>query len=134
MSHKLVPQEEPMGCGVACVASLLKINYKKSLKLFNRKNANYPNFYCREIVKIIKKEELSYKHNKVTKKTKRHINKIGSIVFIKKSERYLYGHFLLKTKEGFMDPWINHPKINPAKAGFRKKLSGIPQWVIYKIE
>ncbi len=66
-------------------------------------------------------------------KTKQHINKIGSIAFIRKSERYLYGHFLLKTENGFMDSWINHPKINPAKADFRKKLPGIPQWVIYEI-
>ena len=127
-----IPQEEPMGCGVASVASLLGISYGESLKLFNRKYANVPNFYCKEIIKILERKELNYKYNKVTKKTKQHINKIGSIIFIKRSERYLFGHFLLKTQDGFMDSWINLPKMNPVKAGFRKKLPGIPQWVIYK--
>ena len=129
--HKPIPQEEPMGCGVACVASLLGISYRESLNLFNRKHANVPNFYCKEIVNILKNRKLNYRYNKVTKKTEQHIHKIGSIVFIRKSEKYFYGHFLLKTKRGFMDSWINIPKMNPAKSGFRKKLPGKPQWIIY---
>ena len=90
-----------MGCGVACVASLLGISYRESLNLFNRKHANVPNFYCKEIVNILKNRKLNYRYNKVTKKTEQHIHKIGSIVFIRKSEKYFYGHFLLKTKRGF---------------------------------
>lgn len=130
--RELIAQEEPMGCAVACVASLLKISYKDSLRLFKIKYANSPNFYCRDIIKILKKQGLDYEYKKVTNKTKKEVNFIGSIVFVNKSKKYPEGHFLLKTKKGYMDPWINIPKINPAKAGYRKSLPEKPSWVIYK--
>ena len=131
MNQKPIAQEESMGCAIACVASLLGISYKESLKLFNRKNATTPNFYCKDIINKLKKKGLSYRYGKVKSKTKKYINIPRTIVFIKRSNKYPVGHYLLKTEKGLMDPWINIPKINPAKAGFQKKLPGESQWIIY---
>ena len=42
------------------------------------------------------------------------------------------GHYLLKTKKGWMNPWINYPQIKPAKAGFQQKIPGKIQWIIFE--
>jgi len=80
----------------------------------------------------LKKRHLDYKSSKVNDKTKKYLNKIGSIVFIKRSKKWPSGHYLLKTSKGWMNSWINYPKTNPTKSGFNKKLPGEAQWIIYK--
>lgn len=129
----LVAQEDPMGCAVACVASLLGLSYKKTLRLFDKNKASTKGYYLKDIVLVLKKKRVKYRGAKITDKTKKYINKAGSIVFIKRSKKYPAGHYLLKTKNGWMNPWLNYPKINPARAGFMKKLPGKAQWILYKI-
>jgi hypothetical protein len=68
---------------------------------------------------------------KYVKRKKSHIYPIGTIVFIGKTEVHPVGHYLLFTEKGWMDPWINFPRLN-AKAGFRKKLPGKPVYAIVK--
>ena len=127
-----ITQEETMGCGVACVASILGISYKKCLKLFKINLADKPNFYCEDITKILNKKGLNYSYGKVTESTEKFLKKNGTIIFVKRSKNYPVGHYLLKTAKGHMDPWINMPSINPAKSGFRKKLPEKAQWVIFE--
>jgi len=123
-----------MGCGVACVASLLEISYKNSIKLFNEKHAPTKGYYLKELINALRKKGLNYKYSKVTDKTKKYLKTQGSIVFIKRSRNYPFGHYLLKTNKGWMNSWINYPKINPAKSGFNKKLPGESQWVLYNLK
>ncbi|MFH1325627.1 MAG: cysteine peptidase family C39 domain-containing protein [archaeon] len=132
LPFKPTTQEEESGCAVACIASLLGISYKKSKKLVGKDYNVLVGMYAKGIVKVLKKVGLNYEYKKVTPKTKKYLNQIGSIIFIKRSKRFIRGHYLIKTEKGFMDPWINNPYMNPAKAGFEKKLPGIPQWIIYK--
>lgn len=42
------------------------------------------------------------------------------------------GHYILRTKKGWMNPWINYPSISPARAGFQKRLPGEVQWILFK--
>ena len=126
---KIVTQEQGMGCAVACVASLLEISYKKALQLFkNKKGASTRGYYCPEICSALKKAGKNYKWQKVTKSNR---IRTGTIVFIKRSNIYPEGHFLLKTPKGWMNPWINYPNINPAKGGINKKLPGKAEYVIF---
>ena len=117
-----------MGCAAACAASILGISYKKALNKFKKNHASTRGYYCKEIIDVLGK---NYTYSKVNDKTRKFVNKMGSMVFIKHSKKYPAGHYLLKTKKGWMNPWANYPKINPAKAGFNKKLPGEAQWVIY---
>ncbi|MDE1848537.1 MAG: hypothetical protein KGH55_00700 [Nanoarchaeota archaeon] len=130
-----VAQEDYNGCSVSCVASLLGISYKKSLKLFGRYYSKEKGAYCRDIVKVLEKKKLNYKYSKVVNKTKRYVNEFGSIVFIRRSKEYPIGHYLLKTRNGWMNSWINLSMITPlkipVKAGFQKRLPGKAQWIIY---
>ncbi len=132
MNYKAVAQEHGMGCGVACTASLLGKSYSTTLKLFNEKQASTRGYYLRDIVRALDKKEFNYTWSKVTNKTKKYLKIPGSIVFVKRSKIFLAGHYLLKVKEGWMNPWINYPKISPAKAGFQKNLPGKAQGVLYK--
>lgn len=118
-----VVQEQGMGCAVACSASLLNISYKKALLLFkNRKGATSCGYSCKEISDALRKKGKRYAVVHLKKDNAYLLKKNGTIVFIQRSKRYPEGHYLLKTKKGWMNPWINFPNISPAKAGYSKKL------------
>ena len=57
----------------------------------------------------------------------------NSITLITKSKKYPLGHYLLRTKDGWIDPWHNLPSIDKIEAGIRKELPGNPWYVLYPI-
>ncbi len=116
-----------MGCAVACVASLLSISYQDALSLFSHPaRASTKGFYCRDIIAALARKRVSYTYKKYVGNT----IKDGTIVFFHRSNSYPLGHYLLKTRRGWMNPWINYPTITSAKAGFQKRLPGKAQWII----
>ncbi len=131
---KPIKQEDGLGCAVACVAFVLNISYQEALRLFTdgqirvREKAN---FYCPEIVEILNSKGLKYRWQKLGKKPIKEIYSDYSIVFIKRSENYPYGHFLARYKNKWMNPWINLPDKN-IKAGFQDILREEPTYVIYR--
>lgn len=129
-----VKQEDDLGCAVACVAFVLDIIYRDATELFKdgkTRVKSKANFYCPEIVKILSCKGFHYKWKKLKSGTEVEIYQDNSIVFIKRSSKYPYGHFLVRHAEEWMDPWINLPDEN-IKAGFRKNLPGIPTYAIYQ--
>lgn len=128
-----VTQEDLLGCAVACVAFTLGITYSKALTLFKDgeyRVKNTANFYCPELVQILSSQGLVYSYSRINNPDIK--VPYRSIVFIKRSRDYPFGHFLCKTDGGWMDSWINFPS-NPREAGFRKKLPGRPQYLITPI-
>jgi hypothetical protein len=121
-----------MGCGIACVACVADISYTKAVKMVPSKHVSTKGCLCKDIVSALRKLGLEYDYKKVTSKTKKYLEKGGTIVFIKRSIKYPRGHYLVKTNKGWMDPWINYPNITPVKAGFNNKLPGKAQWVLFK--
>ncbi len=128
---KAIAQEHLMGCGIACCASLLNIKYSKALSLFNKSNVSSKGFFCKDLVSALSEKGLTCTYSKLNNKNKNILAVPGTIVFIKKSKKYPAGHYLLKTRKGWMDPWINYPKISKLKAGFRNKLPDRAEWIIY---
>ncbi len=129
---KSITQEEPMGCGIACVAVVLNKPYKSTKKLFdNPEYTSTRGYYRREIIKVLNKKGKNYNFSKVNEKNKTMLNKEEVIVFIERSKKYPAGHYLIKTKRGWMNSWINFPNISSAKSGFQKNLPGKAQWIIY---
>jgi hypothetical protein len=128
---KPITQEAPMGCAIACCASLAGLTYEKMLSYFDNGEIkdHTSGFYNKDIVKALSRVGINAKGCSIKKWGDRKIDD-GTIVFIKRSKVYPEGHFLLKTKKGWMNPWINHPNINPAKAGFQTELPGKIDWVI----
>lgn len=130
---KLVVQEDSMGCGVACTASVLGISYAEALRLFSngRKKAQTEGFYSPNIVKALKLHGYAYRHRKAHSNEEDFSKK--TIVFIERSSMYPFGHYLAKANKGWMDPWVNFPMF-PRIAGFRDKLPGAPQYVVFQAE
>ncbi len=127
---KAVHQEAPMGCGIACVASLANLSYKEMRRFF--KNGivkdKTSGFYNKDIVDALSKVNIEAKG--CTAKTwGKKIIKPGTIVFVTRSKKFPEGHFLLKTKRGWMNPWINLPNTKPV-ARFQNRLPGKAEWVI----
>lgn len=133
---RAVKQEDQLGCGIACVAFILRIKYKDARHLFvdgKRRAKEEANFYCREIAKILESRTLlSCEYKYLKRKLKHKIYKPTTIIFIKRSKKYPFGHYLCRSKTGWMDPWINIPN-KKIVAGFRKRLPGKPTYFIQAI-
>ena len=131
-----VIQKDILGCGIACTAFVLCINYKNALRLFpdGRQKAKQRGFICKEIVRVLKKKDISAHYKYINKKIRKKIYRDNVIVFIKRSKKYPFGHYLVRYKNLWMDPWINFPEnknIKKAISGFRKRLPGRPIYVIF---
>jgi hypothetical protein len=127
-------QEDIFGCGVACTAAVLNINYRKAISLFpsGKRKAAEIGFYCREIIEALAEAGLDYKFKHIGKIQRKKVYMPGSIVFIRRSKKYPVGHYLCRLKSVWMDPWINFPG-KDIKAGFRKRLPEKPIYVIYPV-
>ena len=131
---KSITQKDALGCGIACVAFVVNCSYQDAKKNFFKNFNEKKGLYCKDIVKAFEKAKKEYGYKKV--KAKKQF-KENTIVFIKSSERYPYGHYLAKYKEGWMDSWINFPKeksLKKAESGFRKKLPGKAVYEIFPLE
>ncbi len=52
-----------------------------------------------------------------------------SVACVERCKKYPFGHYLLKTEKGWMNPWINRP-YEPRSAGVNKRLPGKPVYAI----
>lgn len=123
---KYVKQEDAMGCGIACVAYVLGISYRKAVDLFTQKQKRrIRGFTSKDIVEAIKIFGTTYKSVYVGRETEPKIEN-NSIIYIPKCGYFPYGHYLVKIQNGYMDPFINLHESNfdytKAKAGLRKTL------------
>lgn len=129
---KKVTQKHGMGCGVACVAAVLNFSYDKALHLFkNPKKAWTKGYFCKDIVAALKKKKRNYDYKYLKNSRDPVLKKSGTIVFTRFSKAYPHGHYLIRTKNGWMNPWINFPEITPAKSGFSKRLPARPTYAIF---
>jgi hypothetical protein len=128
---KPVTQEASMGCAIACAASVAGLSYKKMRRYFEEgERYEYSRgFYNRHIVQALKRVGIPTRASSVKRWGDRKF-KNGTIVFVGPSEKYLAGHYFLKTSKGWMNPWINCPSIKPATSGFQKNLPGKIRWLI----
>ncbi|KKR77526.1 MAG: hypothetical protein UU22_C0042G0005 [Parcubacteria group bacterium GW2011_GWA2_40_8] len=127
---KLIKQENQMGCGIACAAVILNFSYKRTFKLFSLGKADFTGFTCKEIVDALKRGGLDYSYKYIKPRLKNIIYKEDTIVFIQRSNKYKHGHYLVRGRNIWMDPWINFPNAN-RRSGFRKRLPGKSIYVIF---
>jgi hypothetical protein len=131
---KKITQEHPMGCGVACVATRCRITYAQALKLFAEKEWAWTRgIYCKEMVAALAKAGYSYEWKAYD--SKRHeewLEKPGTIIFIKRSAQYPSGHYIVRVKGGWMNPWSNFPLMNPPKSAIQKKFPGEIEFIIFE--
>jgi hypothetical protein len=79
------------------------------------------------LVAILDRSGYFYQYRYLKPRLRKIIYRDDVIVFIKRSKKYPFGHYLVRYQNLWMDPWINFPKekdVKKAKAGFRKRLPG----------
>jgi len=139
--YKLQHQKDLNGCGIACLSNLLDKPYDQIKRDFEHK------FYSIErgikvsdLLSYLKMRNFEYKSKFFNQNRKYEFNKkdadkfsriTGSITLIVKSDKYPVGHYLLRVKNGWIDPWYNLPSIDNVHARIRKKLPDNPWYVIY---
>ena len=140
---KFQHQKDLNSCGIASLSNLLDKNYDVVKKDFEKK------FYTIEkgikifdIVNYLKTKKINYKSKFFNQNKKYEFNKKegdryskipNSITMIAKNKKYPIGHYLLRVKDGWVDPWYNLPDMN-IKAGIRKKLPGNSWYVLYPLD
>jgi hypothetical protein len=132
-AHGPVAQEDVLGCGIACVAFVTGVSYGTAKgRYFYQRKARACGYLCRDLVRALSTVGRSYDYKYLKSSSGL---KDGTIVFIKRSRQYPAGHYLLKTKRGWMDPWMNFdaeiPEIKKARAGFRRRLPGRPIYAVF---
>jgi hypothetical protein len=141
---KYQQQKDLKGCGIACIANLLGEKYESVKSDFEEK------FYkidggvkMFDIVNYLNLKGLKYKSKFFNQNKKCEYNRKeglkfsripNSITLIAKSEKYKVGHYLLRVKKGWVDPWINFTTLDKARAGIRKKLPGNAWYVLFPID
>jgi hypothetical protein len=133
-------QKDINGCGIACLANLLNKPYDKVKKDFEKKFYSINNgIKVFDMVSYLNSLGLKYEL-KFFNQNPKHFNLVeaskyskrrDSITLILKSEKYPVGHYLLRVKNGWVDPWYNLPSIDNVQAGIRKTLPTNPWYVIY---
>lgn len=129
-----VTQKHSFGCGVACVAFILKKSYEDVADILGEDKANNKGFVGKELVRTLSDFECPYFFKYLKPKLKRKIYQNGVIVFIKRSDKYPSGHYLVYFNSQWMDSWLNFTKdrdIKKAKSGFRKRLPGKPIYALF---
>lgn len=132
-----VPQRHPMSCGLACVAYITGEPYEVIVDGEPQAKLEEAGFLCPELVEKLAKHGQSYGWRKLEESERDGDFEVGDIVFVERSSTLPGGHFLAKSTEGWMDPWINFDLARPfaaeAEAGFRATLPGRAEWLIYML-
>lgn len=127
-------QKDNFGCSIACLAFITNKTYEEVVNDLGKEKAKTKGFYCKEIVNYLKKLRYQVEFHYLKPKWRKKIYHDKTIVFIKRSKRYPYGHYLVRYKNLWMDPWINFSidsDIKNARADFRKRLPDRPIYGIF---
>ncbi len=129
-----VCQRDNFGCGIACLAFITNRPYGQIAAELGEKKAKTEGFFCRELVTYLKSLGYQAEYHYLNQKWRKRIYQEKTIVFLKRSKNFPFGHYLVRDQALWMDPWINFPKeknLEKAKAGFRKRLPGKPIYGIF---
>ncbi|MBP8591063.1 hypothetical protein KBI33_01180 [Candidatus Shapirobacteria bacterium] len=129
-----VCQKDNFGCGVACLAFITNRSYEEIVKELGEEKAKKEGFSCRQLVAYLKGLGYQAEFHYLNQKWRQRIYQEGTIVFLKRSKKFPFGHYLARYHDFWMDPWLNFLKeknLTKAKAGFRKRLLGKPIYGIF---
>lgn len=126
-----VTQEDIAGCGIACVAFVCGRSYGYAKgRYFKGLGSPTKGYLCRDLVKALSRSGRGYSYRHA-RQGDRFDN--GTIIFIKRSGRYPAGHYLVKTRRGYMNPWSNFPDMRNPRSDFSARLPGTPQYAVYAV-
>jgi hypothetical protein len=123
---KTVTQEVDYGCGVACFAFVTNMSFQQAIIFLGIKYSVKHGWKPSDLVKALNRYGHNYKNNYVRNKNLE-TYRYGTIVLLERSIKYPVGHYLVLSRDGWMDPWINmheDSNINQAISGYREEIPG----------
>ena len=121
-----ITQESDYGCGIACFAFVSNINYKRAVDFLGSAQADSDRFFVKHFVAELNRFGGNYSAKHI-KPGSTHYYREGTIVLIRRSNRYPVGHYLARHNGQWMDPWVNllyTKDLSRSQSGFRKRLPG----------
>ena len=131
-----ITQEFDYGCGIACYAFALGITYQQAVDTLGKEQASSTRFWVKDLTAALNKASKKYESKHFKPYLHKRLYEEGTIVLIRRSKIYPAGHYLIRHKKYWMDPWINLPEdrdIENARSGFRKRLPESPTYVIFPL-
>jgi len=106
--YGVVSQEDEWGCAAACVASLMRVDYKRAKRWLEKAkgkgiDSKPAGFEIDEIANALFEQGFKV----VADWNPPEALPDGAIVCIHSRVRYQYYHYLLKVPGGYMDPWYD---------------------------
>lgn len=129
-----ITQQDNYGCGVACVAQASGKTYQAALDLLGPRPVQTRGYVCKDLIAALNIFGYYYTYKYLKPRLRRRIYADGVIVFIKRSKSYPAGHYLIRSGDLWMDPWINfkkNPNIKKAISGYRIRLPGQPIYGLF---
>ena len=88
-------------------------------------------YYCAEVVEALAMSGRRYDFFLYDPVLHSPILKVeGTIVFVGPCESYPAGHYLVRARQGWMNPWINFPWMLRVAEGFESELVAEPSYVL----
>jgi hypothetical protein len=119
---RLVPQEDEHGCGIACVASILGVDYGVARAWLGgrpSKKGLFASTLCKVVERQKRRVGQQVRYQRRSWKTvERWALKVGTLAMVR-----AHDHFIVWTNKGWMDPWSNNWRC-PPKATYRRKSAG----------
>lgn len=128
-----VTQLHPMGCGAACVAFVAEVSCREAVSVLGTEKAGKTGFTLREIAQALAVFGMKYEVHHADGSFREKARVPGTIVFVRRSPRYPFGHYLARSNNRWMDPWINlvtDGNLATARSDFRPRLPSSAQWLI----
>lgn len=129
-----VVQEDSFGCGAACLAFLTDATYQEITSQLGQSKAKTQGYLCKDLCALLNKYGFSCSYKYLKPHLKRFIYTNNTIVFIKRCNKYPGGHYLIRYKNLWMDPWVNFKtdkNIKNAEPAFTKRLPGKPIYAMF---
>lgn len=135
---KIIPvsQEHVFGCAVSCVASRCGMTYREAHALFDSpSHAWMRGYYCEEIVAALGRAGLRYSYERFAGAHPRHqslLGKAGTIAFHECCQTYPFGHFFIRARKGWMNPWSNYPRMVPVESRIEPDFEGKWEYMLFE--
>ena len=130
----MVRQKHAFGCGVACVSIATNISYDRICAMLGENQAAQSGFSCKELCQTLSVLGTVYEYHYLKPRLSNRIYKEGVIVFLKRSQKYPAGHYLIRHKNKWHDSWINFSPgadIKGARPGLRARLPYRPSYALF---
>lgn len=131
--RRSIVQKREYGCGVACFAFAANMSYRGAEEHLGPRIVSSHEFRGVLMNRLLNELGLKYRKQYAGSGWRPKKYRDGTIAYIYSDPIYPHGHYFIRHKGAWMDPWINvrhDRRIRYAQSGYRKRLPGKPMFFL----